>query len=196
MKPVTWLLLACISYNVNALTYKEATCENNKTAIQLTITSHEFFTAYAKTFAMSDGSVIQSDMAQNGVNNPLLQKSFRYIHTLMSNIGIEATHYSTNDSHVNFRICNDDLVQIILFAVVGNFVTTPTDTDFSTQSSASNLASLVIDVYTGQLIVVNSYNAIRSLFLEALLVLCIIIIARLSFVRNITNAVPVDTKHK
>jgi hypothetical protein len=195
MKHVICFALACILHTVYALEYQETTCDGNKTAIQLTISSTEFFHVYAKTFAMSDGSVIQTDLSQTGSNNPLLQKSFRYIHTLMSDIGIEATHYSANDSHVNFRICNHDLVEIILFAVVGNFVTNPDDTDFSTQSSASNLASLVIDVYTGQLIVVNSYNAIRSLFLEALLVICIIIIARLSFVRTVTQSVTPVTPH-
>lgn len=193
MKHILCFALLCIVCTADALEYKETTCDGNKPAIQLTISSTEFFHVYAKTFAMSDGSEIQSDLSQTGSNNPLLQKSFRYIHTLMSDIGIEATHYSTNNSHVNFRICNHDLVEIILFAVVGNFVTNPDDTDFSTQSSASNLASLVIDVYTGQLIVVNSYNAIRSLFLEALLVICIIIIARLSFVRTVTQSVTPHT---
>jgi hypothetical protein len=179
------LLLICCTQQISALHYETAVCDDNQTAIQMTISSQEFFTVYAKTFAMSDGSTIQGDASDQDSDSPILQKSFRYIHSLMANIGIEATHYSSNDADVKFRICNDQIVQILMFAVIGNFVTNPTDEDLSLQSTTKNLANIVIDVYTGQLIVVNSYNAIRALFLEALLVLCIIIIARISFVKQV-----------
>jgi hypothetical protein len=185
MKILGAYLLICILGNTYALSYSHIKCVNNASGFELRVTPHEFFTVYSKTFAMSDGSIIQDGFKGIGVDDMLLEKSFIYIHTLMSNIGIDTQRYTAGDPDVAFKVCDNDLIQIFLFAVIGNFITNPLDPDFSVQSSASNLASIVIDVYTGQLVIVNSYSAIRPLFLEALLVLCIIIIARLTFVRNI-----------
>lgn len=44
----------------------------------------------------------------------------------------------------------------------------------------------MIDVYTNRLSLVNSYNIVRSYFLETLLVVSIIAIGRLALVRNVT----------
>jgi hypothetical protein len=44
----------------------------------------------------------------------------------------------------------------------------------------------VMDAYTGQLVVHMPYDAVRGYFVEALLVISIIVITRISFVRNVT----------
>jgi hypothetical protein len=49
-----------------------------------------------------------------------------------------------------------------------------------------NVAWQVMDAYTGMLVVHMPYDAVRGYFVEALLVISIIVITRISFVRNVT----------
>lgn len=48
----------------------------------------------------------------------------------------------------------------------------------------------VVDAFTGKLAVHMPYDSVRGYFVEALLVISIIVITRLSFVRNVTINVP------
>ena len=73
---------------------------------------------------------------------------------------------------------------MMLLSVVGNFVSVPGDVSTSSQSSLETMPSVAIDAYTGQLVMRTPYDAVRGYFVEALLVLSIIAISRLTFVRN------------
>ena len=71
--------------------------------------------------------------------------------------------------------------------VIGNFVTDPSDPELLAESHGNKaLASIMIDVHTGRLTLVNSFNVLRSYFLETLLIVSVIVIVRLSLVRNVT----------
>lgn len=52
-------------------------------------------------------------------------------------------------------------------------------------STSSTVPSVVVDTFTGRLVVRMPYDAVRGYFIEALLVISIIVITRLSFVRNV-----------
>ena len=82
------------------------------------------------------------------------------------------------------QICGNDALNLLLLAVVGNFVSGPGDPAISSQSSLETMPSVAIDAYTGQLVMHTPYDAVRGYFVEALLVLSIIAISRLTFVRN------------
>lgn len=92
------------------------------------------------------------------------------------------------------QICGQDMVTLMLLGTVGNFVTGPTDSAYgrvedpnlSPQSSLKALPTVVIDAYTGQLTMHLPYDAVRGYFVEALLIISIIVISRLTFVRSNT----------
>lgn len=87
-----------------------------------------------------------------------------------------------------------DVLDLLLLAVVGNFVASPSDPNISPQSSMRSMPSVVIDTYTGELVMHTPYDAVRGYFVEALLVISIIVISRLTFVRNntYTTTVKID----
>jgi hypothetical protein len=87
-----------------------------------------------------------------------------------------------------------DVVNMLLLAAVGNFVAGPGDTNISPQSSMKSMPSVVIDAYTGQLVMHTPYDAVRGYFVEALLVISIIVISRLTFVRNNVYTTVVEVK--
>lgn len=84
---------------------------------------------------------------------------------------------------MQFKICGKDVPRLLLLGIIGNFVTSPAET---TGGSSEPLASVVIDVYTGKMTLVHSFNALRSYFLETLLIISILAIAKLSLVRNVS----------
>ena len=57
-----------------------------------------------------------------------------------------------------------------------------------------SMPSVVIDTYTGQLVMHTPYDAVRGYFVEALLVISIIVISRLTFVRNNVYTTVVEVK--
>jgi hypothetical protein len=83
------------------------------------------------------------------------------------------------------EICGHNMTRILMLAVLGNFVSTPSDPKYGAQSSADTLATVVVD-YTGSLVVVHSFATMRTYFLECLLFISIIAIARLSLVKKVT----------
>lgn len=56
-------------------------------------------------------------------------------------------------------------------------------------SSFSTVPSVVVDTFTGKLMMRMPYDAVRGHFIEALLVISIIVITRLTFVRNVSYKV-------
>jgi hypothetical protein len=79
-----------------------------------------------------------------------------------------------------------EVVILLLLALVGNFVASPSDPNISPQSSMKSMPSVVIDTYTGELVMHTPYDAVRGYFVEALLFISIVVISRLTFVRNNT----------
>lgn len=87
---------------------------------------------------------------------------------------------------------------MLLLAAVGNFVsgTGSTQPGTSSTSTLEAMPSVAIDPYTGQLIMHTPYDAVRGYFVEALLVLSIIAISRLTFVRNNVYTTVVDANDR
>ncbi len=83
-------------------------------------------------------------------------------------------------------------MDLLLLAVVGNFVAGPGDPNMSPQSSMQSMPSIVIDTYTGELVMHTPYDAVRGYFVEALLVISIVVISRLAFVRSNTYTTSVS----
>jgi hypothetical protein len=54
------------------------------------------------------------------------------------------------------------------------------------------MPSVVIDTYTGELVMHTPYDSVRGYFVEALLFISIIVISRLTFVRNNTYTTTVN----
>ena len=75
---------------------------------------------------------------------------------------------------------------------MGNFVASPSDLNISPQSSMQSMPSVVIDTYTGELVMHTPYDSVRGYFVEALLFISIIVISRLTFVRNNTYTTTVN----
>ena len=50
------------------------------------------------------------------------------------------------------QICGTDAVDLLLLAVVGNFVSVPGESTASSQSSLETMPSVAIDARTGQLV--------------------------------------------
>ena len=102
-------------------------------------------------------------------------------------------------------VCQDRIVRALLLGVVGNFATNPSDPDLLSSSAsagagggggggaADSLATIVVDVYSGKLAFINPYNSIRSYFLETLLVLSLIGMAKLSLVRTVVVPAAANT---
>jgi hypothetical protein len=82
------------------------------------------------------------------------------------------------------EICGQDMPRILMLAVLGNFVSSPSDPKYSSQSTEETLATVVVD-YTGSLVVVHSFATMRTYFLESLLFISIIAMARLSLVKKV-----------
>jgi hypothetical protein len=81
---------------------------------------------------------------------------------------------------------------MMLLAAVGNLVSRAGDPNESPQSSMQSMPTVVIDAYTGRLAMRTLYNAVRGYFVEALLVISIIVISRLTFVCNNTYRTSVE----
>jgi hypothetical protein len=77
-------------------------------------------------------------------------------------------------------------MKIMMLAVAGNYVTTPKDPVLSSTSSMLSVPIVVVDTYTGNMMMHIPYSGVRGYFVEALLLISIVVIARLTFVRNTT----------
>lgn len=64
-----------------------------------------------------------------------------------------------------------------MLAVLGNFVHAPGD-------HPGGIATVAVDVYTGRMVVVPPYSTLRERFLETLLLISVLVIARLAFLRK------------
>ena len=153
--------------------------------IAINVTAREFYSSFASIFKLSDGSTVKPPSAER-------MESITYIQELMYTVGITVNQTASVASNGMYegdilQICGQDVLDLILLSVVRNFVTSPSDPSLSPSTgAASTVPSVVVDTYTGRLVVKMPYDAVRGYFIEALLVISIIVITRLSFVRNVT----------
>jgi hypothetical protein len=161
-------------------------CAGDIDGVRIHMPVNEFARAYTNTFRMSDGSVMV-DSQDSDLEH--MDAAFHHMKTLMVSIG--ATKYiptGSNQTYVNVGhtvdICGSNMTRILMLAVLGNFVSSPVDPKYSSQSSEETLATVVVD-YTGSLVVVHSFATMRTYFLELLLFISIVSIARLSLVKKV-----------
>lgn len=120
--------------------------EKNK-CLFLNATLQEFYASFADVFRMSDGSTIKVPETIQSRN----MAQTAYIQELMHAVGVDvacATEQQNTDSTslVCMKVCGTDLMNILLLAVVGNFVTNPGDPAISAtaQSSSANAVPSVV----------------------------------------------------
>ena len=118
-------------------------------------------------------------------------KRSKHTQELLYAVGIYVNKTESTAGNDVFQICGRDVINIMLLSAVGNFVASPGDSASSSSSQSGSgsssgraMPSVVVDAYTGQLVMHTPYNAVRGYFVEALLVISIIVISRLTFVRN------------
>lgn len=148
-------------------------------AVTFSFTGDEFLNTFSQVFHMSDGSQLQMTTG-NSSASILNSYAVTNILSIMGDVGV--THSVEGNS---LTVCESDILKVIMLASLGNFVTSPVDEIIGSAS----IAQVVVDVYTGRLVVVIPYNSLRSYFLETLLVISVIGIARLSLVRSVNIGV-------
>lgn len=150
----------------------------NTGCVNVSTTDAEFYAVFASQFRMSDGSAMDPSSVGDAAKARLFATRF------MRNVG--ATVYPDRDLPAAFTIemCGADLLRNALLAVVGNYVSNPGDVELSPVSSTQAVPVVVVDTYTGGLMTHVAYSGVRGYFVEALLVVSIVVIARLTFVRN------------
>ena len=191
------LLFLCILHTAvgSGVVFTGATCAEDPemAAVDITVPHSILLHAYSKGFRLSDGSRMTLHEEKES-NTTSATDTVNYMRDMLRNMRVDSEDHSSGTPgqprSVVFHLCGDDIMQLFIFGMIGNFVTDPTDQSLSTQVSSESVASVVIDVYTNKLILVNSFNIIRTYFLETLLVISIIAIARLALVRNVTKIVP------
>lgn len=176
MKPLFLLLLMLYSSSFVLATTIEK--EAGSSCVIVKSTAQEFYASYAGIFRMSDGSSVS-------VSTPTTAQ-IDYVKSLMKFIPVTVT---AQEDEMTMKVCDKDNLDILLLAVLGKFVTNPGEPSTAQSSSANAVPSIVVDTYTGKLAVHMPYDAVRGYFVEALLVISIIVITRLSFVRNVTYQV-------
>lgn len=178
------LIITCLLFATGAFgaaEFQVVTCgETASDGMRVTLGAADVLAAYSQSFELSDGS----RMALHDVNSTAGVDTVKYVRTLMGNIGVNSSF--AGQDRWTFELCGPRVTQLFLLAVLGNFVSNPSDPALTTQTSSETLATVVIDTYTNKLTLVNSFNIIRSAFLETLLIISIIAIGRLALVRNVT----------
>jgi hypothetical protein len=163
-------------------------CKGGVAGVVVGLTDDEFFGAYSSVFRMSDGSAIQRGTDGGGG----LGSSTSYFYTLMSAVGADVVEppsggWGSGAGGVRIRVCGGDVARIALLAVVGNFVSPAGGAGSSGGAPGGvGLPTVVVDARTGRLDLVGSLSAMRAYFLEAMLVVSILAIARLSMVQTVS----------
>lgn len=168
--------------------------QGGQPGIAIEVTAAEFYASFASIFRLTDGSRISVPAGER-------MESLRYMQYLLRNVHVRVNEAASQEAQSMqggtgsgegggggaadvLEVCGSDAIDLLLLAVVGNFVSVPGDVATSAQSSLETMPSVAIDAYTGQLVMRTPYDAVRGYFVEALLVLSIIAISRLTFVRN------------
>lgn len=169
-----------------ALSLSTAACltDSTQAAVNIRVPRHSLLSTYANMFELSDGSAFSLHLEEHR-DTDAARNTVTAISNLFAHMGVARIPDPQDAEHITFQICTENVARILFFAVKGNFVTSPSDPTLAPHTDSETLASVVIDVYTNQLKLVNSISTIRTYFLETLLVLSIVAIARLGLVRNI-----------
>lgn len=116
---VIFLLLAAQAHNIHALSIlsTEALDGSPNACLSINVTVQEFYALYASTFRMSDGSSIKS-VASTAANARV-----KYMQELMKAVAV--TVAVPDRQTITLQACGKDVMDILLLAVVGNFVTNP-----------------------------------------------------------------------
>lgn len=178
----------CIEYDLITTCSSITNNNNNTNGIRVRMTKSEFFDSYISMFEMSDGSNIDTISSDQTTKMTLKGSSLNYTSALLRLVGVEEVSDEKNindNSMMTFQICGMDMVEIFMLSIVGNFVVTSPSKDENNGVSSNGLASVVIDVYTGRLTLVNSFSVVRSYFLETMLIISILAIAKLTIIRNV-----------
>lgn len=152
-------------------------CQSPTDVVQFLIPVQNFAEAYQKTFAMSDGSFV------NPSENQHMRHAFERM--LQKTRAVGASFQVTPYDEYNVTMCRQDFARVLLLSVLGNFVSKPEEMQEQMQLSyTGSIATVVVD-RSGDLVVVNSFDATRSYYLETLLFLSVIAIARLSVMKPV-----------
>jgi len=154
------------------------TCVNGRDKLKFDIPLDEFSSSYRKTFYMSDGSVVDPR------DNDHMRIAYEHMLQLMGGIGVSTEDSLVNGDVYSKWVCPEEIPRIFMLATLGNFLTSPSDSRvWEGVSSSRKLPVIVID-RTGKLIISNSFAQTRSMYLEALLLISVVAIARLSIFKT------------
>lgn len=159
-------------------------CQNPLDTVEFLVPIQNFADAYQQTFAMSDGSFV--DPAEN----QHMRHAFERMLQKTRDVG--ANYTVTETGEYNITLCQQDFSKVLLLSVLGNFVTKPTEAQEQAQLSYTGSIGTVVVDRSGDLVVVNSFDSTRSLYLETLLFLSVIAIARLSVIKPVLLSKPAD----
>lgn len=173
-----FLVLAAANKGAQAATVRAAEDSN---CVAVRTTNAEFYRVFASQFRMSDGSAMDASDAAAGEGS---RKTRAFATRFMRNVNATVHADESSPDAFSIEMCGTDLLRNALLAVVGNYVSSPGDVALSPPSSTQAVPVVVVDTYTGELVTHVAYSGVRGYFVEALLVVSIAVIARLTFVRN------------
>ena len=145
--------------------------------LHLFFEQEELLEAFTGVFHMSDGSVPMVHSSGSVGIPPRISPALKYTMNALGHVGVRVS-----DDGKSLTVCNCDLLKLSMLAVMGNYVHSPMDDQLESRGS---LASVVVDVYSGRLTVVPLYSTMREYFLETLLVISVIVMARLGTTHTI-----------
>jgi len=148
----------------------------NETCVKLRFQPDEFIQVFSSTFMLSDGSI---PVWGRGQNSDLLDSTvIKNVLSMLGDVGIQVDDLGT---YVLMR--ERDLLKMGMLATLGNFISLGQSTSVGFHES---VGTVVMDVYTGGLVIVPPYSVMRQYLMETLLVISVVAIARLSLVRQVT----------
>lgn len=154
-------------------------CQNPLDTVEFLVPIQNFADAYQQTFAMSDGSFVDPTQNQH------MRHAFERMLQKTRDVG--ANYTVTEAGEYNITLCQQDFSRVLLLSVLGNFVTKPVEAQGQAQLSYTGSIGTVVVDRSGDLVIVNSFDSTRLLYLETLLFLSVIAIARLSVMKPVLS---------
>lgn len=155
--------------------------------VLVTMPDGDVLSAYAGVFQASDGSTVSTSDGSGGGGGNL--GGTGYVRTLMRMAGADVGPTPGDPGSTSIMICGPDVARLAMLGAMGNLVTSPGDAAGSGAAvvpGGQPFATVVVDAYTGKLAFLQPYSSMRTFFLEAMLVISILAIARLSLVTKET----------
>lgn len=123
------------------------------------------------------------------VDNQHMEAAFEYMIGLISVLGVtaEKTLTVSGVKIYSLVLCREDIPKIMLQAVLGNLIPRPgEDRDWGGVSSAPTLPVVVVD-HEGKLVIQTPFSALRSIYLEVLVLISVLVIIRLTVLHQKAN---------